>query len=53
MKTYDRITPHGLHFHLSLNEGVCCIIVHDIYDYSIDIKYFNNVNAALRYINSY
>ncbi len=53
VKTYDRRTPQGLHFHLSLYEGVCCIIVYDIYDYSIDIKYFNNVNAALRYINSY
>ena len=29
VRTYDRVTPEGLYLHLSLIEGVCCIIIHD------------------------
>lgn len=53
MRTYENFTPQGLHFHLSLSDsGVCCIIVHDIYDGDLNIRYFTNVNKALRYINN-
>ncbi len=52
VKTYDRITPDGLHFHLCLYEGVCCVMVTDIYDQELTIRYFTNVNKALRFINN-
>jgi len=52
VKTYDRTTPSGLHFHLCLYEGVCCVMVTDIYDHDLTIKYFTDVNKALRFINN-
>ena len=53
VKTYQNFTPSGLHFHLSLSDtGVCCIIVHDIYDGDLQMRYFTNVNNALRFINN-
>ena len=53
MRTYDSLTPSGLHFHLSLHEGVCCVMVDDIYDNTyFEIKYFTNVNKALCFINN-
>ena len=53
MKTYENFTPGGLYFHLSLSDdGVCCIIVRDIYDGDVTMRYFTNVNKALRFINN-
>lgn len=53
MKTYKNLTPSGLHFHLSLSdEGVCCIIVYDIFDCESQLHYFTNINKALRFINN-
>jgi hypothetical protein len=53
VKTYENLTPSGLHFHLSLFNGVCYIMVLDIYDSTyFDIKYFTSVNLALRWINN-
>ena len=53
VKSYTNLTPQGLHFHLSLSEqGVCCIIVTDVYDGECQVKYFTNVNKALRFINN-
>ena len=52
VKTYDRTTPSGLHFHLCLYEGVCCVMVTDIYDHDLTIRYFTDVNKALRFINN-
>jgi len=52
VKTYEKYTPQGLHFHLSLSDGVCYIIVRDIYDGSFDMQYFTNVDQALRFINN-
>jgi len=53
VKTYENLTPSGLHFHLSLSNGVCYIMVLDIYDSTyFDIKYFTSINLALRWINN-
>ena len=52
MKTYENFTPGGLHFHLSYEDGVCCIILSDIYDCTLTIKYFTNLNKALRFTNN-
>ena len=53
VKIYENRTPSGLHFHLSLDNGVCYIMVHDLYDNSyFEMKYFTNVNLALRWINN-
>lgn len=53
VRTYSNLTPQGLHFHLSLSEtGVCCIIVTDLFVGECQIKYFTNVNKALRFINN-
>jgi hypothetical protein len=52
VKTYNSLTPSGLYFHLCLHEGVCCVMVQDIYDLEFTIRYFTNVNKALRFINN-
>ena len=53
VKTYTNFTPSGLHFHLSLSDqGVCCIIVHDVYDGNVVMRYFTDINNALRFINN-
>jgi hypothetical protein len=53
MKTYKNLTPSGLLFHLSLSdEGVCCIVVYDIFDCETQLQYFTNINKALRFINN-
>ena len=52
MKTYKNITPGGLNFHLSLIDGVCCMIVYDRYFCEYQIQYFTNINKALRFINN-
>lgn len=53
VKTYHSQTPTGLDFQLSLSDdGVCCIVVYDTYDCDLVIRYFTNVNRALRFINN-
>ena len=52
MKTYKNITPGGLNFHLSLSDGVCCIVIYDRFFCEYCIQYFTNVNKALRFINN-
>jgi len=53
MKRYRNFTPHGLYFHLSQSDkGVVCIIVYDIIDCEVKVRFFNNKNRALRFINN-
>ena len=52
MKTYKNFTPCGLNFHLSLIEGVCCMIVYDRFFCEYHIQYFTNINKALCFINN-
>ena len=54
VKTYYSQTPAGLDFQLSLSDdGVCCIVVYDTYDCELTMRYFTNVNKALRFINNF
>ena len=54
VRSYSNLTPSGLYFHLSLSDaGVCCIIVHDIFDGDCHVAYFRDVNLALRFINNF
>lgn len=52
MKNYENLTPSGLHFKLSLLNGVCCIVVYDIFNCEATLQYFTDVNKALRFINN-
>jgi len=53
VRRYQNLTPQGLNFHLSLSDrGVCCIIVYDVFDAKAQMRYFTNVNEALRFINN-
>ena len=53
VKTYNNLTPGGLNFHLSLSdEGVCCIVVYDVFYGEVVMRYFTDVNKALRFINN-
>jgi hypothetical protein len=53
VRTYYSQTPAGLDFQLSLSEdGVCCIVVYNTYDCELTMRYFTNVNKALRFINN-
>ena len=52
MKTYKNFTPSGLNFHLSLMNGVCCMIVYDRFFCEYHMQYFTSVNKALRFINN-
>ena len=53
MKRYQNLTPQGLNFYLSLSDiGVCYIIVYDVFNAEAQMRYFTNVNLALRFINN-
>ena len=53
VKTYKNITPSGLTFCLSLSDtGVCCIIVYDVFDCEAQLRYFTDINRAMRFINN-
>lgn len=52
MRRYKAYTPGGLYFNLSWVDGVCCIIVYDILDCEVQIRYFVDSTSALRYINN-
>jgi hypothetical protein len=53
VKTYENLTPGGLHFRLSLSErGVLCVVVRDVYDLDVQVKFFTDVNKAMRFINN-
>ena len=53
VRRYQNLTPQGLNFYLSLSDiGVCYIIVYDAFNAEAQMRYFTNVNLALRYINN-
>jgi len=53
VRTYKNQTPSGLCFYLSLENNVVYIVVYDIHDVTyFQMKYFTNVNSALRWINN-
>lgn len=53
VKIYENLTPSGLHFRLSYDNGVCCIMVQDLYDNTyFEMQYFTDINKALRFVNN-
>ena len=53
MHIYDAVTLTGLHIHLSMNENESFyILVYDIDNFMLTIKFFNRVEPALEFIKS-
>jgi len=53
MHIYDAVTKTGLHIHLSMNEEESFyILVHDIDNFTLTMKFFNRVEPALEFIQS-
>jgi hypothetical protein len=53
MNTYDAITKTGLLIHLSMSESnTGYILVHDLVDLKLTIKFFTDVESALSFIHS-
>ena len=53
VKIYENLTPSGLHFRLSYDNGICCIMVQDLYDNTyFEMQYFTDINKALRFVNN-
>jgi len=53
MHIYDAVTKTGLHIHLSMNEDESFyILVHDIDNFTLTMKFFNKVEPALEFIQS-
>ena len=54
MYTYDAVTPTGVHIHLSMsnNYNTCYILVNDIYDNKMVMKFFTDTGSALDFIHS-
>ena len=53
MHTYDAITLNGLQIHLSMsNDNTGYILVHDLVDFKLTMRFFTDVNSALEFIQS-
>jgi hypothetical protein len=53
MHIYDAITNSGLHIHLSMMEDESFyIMVHDLADFTMTMKFFSSVEPALEFIRS-
>lgn len=53
MHIYDAITKTGLHIHLSMmEEESFYILVHDFENFTLTMKFFNNVHDATDFIRS-
>jgi hypothetical protein len=53
MYTYDAKTKDGLHIHLSMsNNNTCYIFVNDIFDNTLIMRYFTEMEPALDFIRS-
>ena len=54
MQTYDVTTPHGVHVHLSISEwNTGYIFINDIYEEHMTIKFFTDMESAIKFIKSY
>ena len=55
MYTYDAFTTNGLQIHLSMsnNYNTCYIFVNDIYGNNLTMKFFNDTESALAFIQSF
>lgn len=53
MHTYDAITKTGLYIHLSMkDEETFYIMVHDFENFTLTMKFFNNLEKAKNFIQS-
>ena len=53
MHIYDAVTNTGLHIHLSMNdEESFYILVYDIDNFMLTMRFFNKVETALEFIQS-
>jgi len=53
MHIYDAITETGLHIHLSMmGEESFYIMVHDLVNFNMTMKFFNSVEPAKAFIQS-
>lgn len=53
MHIYDAITKNGLHIHLSMmDEQSFYIMVHNLDNFTLTMKFFNNVQSATEFIQS-
>jgi hypothetical protein len=53
MHIYDAITNTGLHIHLSMSDDHSFyILVHDMDNFTLTMKFFNNVKDATAFIQS-
>jgi hypothetical protein len=53
MSVYDAITKTGLHIHLSMMEDESFyIMVHDLENFTMTMKFFNSVEPAKQFIQS-
>jgi hypothetical protein len=53
MHTYDAITKTGLMIHLSMSEdNTGYILVHDLVDLKLTMKFFTELESALSFIHS-
>jgi len=53
MHIYDAITETGLHIHLSMmEEESFYIMVHDLVNFTMTMKFFNSVEPARQFIQS-
>jgi len=53
MHIYDAITDSGLYIHLSMNdEESFYILVHDLVNFTMTMKFFNSVEPAKAFIQS-
>lgn len=48
---YETLTPNGLHIYLCRNHnGVCIVILRDVYDQKFMMKYFTDYKLAFQFI---
>jgi hypothetical protein len=50
-EVYETLTPSGLHIYLCRSkQGVCIVILRDVYDQKFMMKYFTDYRIAFKFI---
>ena len=53
MYTYDAVTKTGIQIHLSMsNDNTCYIYINDIYNNTLTMKFFTDMESAIEFIHS-
>jgi hypothetical protein len=54
MYIYDAITKTGIQIHLSMSkDNTCYIFVNDIYNNTLTMKFFTDMESAIEFIHSF